>query len=171
MGQLAERVGQLTDVLRQLIVRVDRLDDRVDRLVGRDLERHYRDHAAAFFQPILRRIQVVDPARLEQLADDAEHRGLLTAPEHADLLYADAVVLGRARETDAETYLLVDVSVVVDTGDVERAVRRAALLQKASSADVLAVVAGERILPEADRQARRHRVWRVLDGLANPPPT
>jgi hypothetical protein len=51
----------------------------------------------------------------------------------------------------------------VGTGDVERAVRRAALLGQ-TGLHTLPVVAGERITDEAAELARAMRVWQVLDG-------
>ena len=62
--------------------------------------------------------------------------------------------------------MLVEVSVVVDQYDVERAARRAALLHKATGIPTLAAVAGQRILVDAQERARATGVWRVVDGMA-----
>ena len=52
--------------------------------------------------------------------------------------------------------------------DVERAVRRAALMSQ-TGLQTLPVVAGERITAEAAELARAMRVWQVLDGRVTAP--
>lgn len=74
------------------------------------------------------------------------------------------MVRGRRREDDAEAYLVAEVSAGIAKGDVERAMRRAEILSRALERLSMAVVAGERLTPEANRLARGWGVWRVLDG-------
>jgi hypothetical protein len=96
------------------------------------------------------------------LIDDAEARGLLSPAERRDILLADLVVRGRRREDQEELYLVVEISVGIGPGDVERAERRASLLGRIQAA--IPVVAGEGITPEAMALAETRGVWRVLDG-------
>lgn len=77
---------------------------------------------------------------------------------------ADVVVQGRLRDQAVEAYLLAEISSVLDLNDVERAQRRARLLERVVGLPVVAAVAGDRLMPGADQQAARLRVWRVLDG-------
>jgi len=65
---------------------------------------------------------------------------------------------------------VVEISAVVHTGDVERAARRAAALQKAlPEMEVRAVVAGPEIHPRARAMARERGVWWLTDGRAFAP--
>jgi hypothetical protein len=73
------------------------------------------------------------------------------------------VVRGQGREDGTDLYLVVEVSWGVGTSDVERAVRRAALLAQ-TGVQTLSVVAGDHILDEAAELCRAMRVWQVLDG-------
>jgi hypothetical protein len=72
-------------------------------------------------------------------------------------------VRGQRRLDGTEVYLIVEVSWGVGPSDVERAVRRAALLSQ-TGIQTLPVVAGEHITDEAAELSRAMRVWQVLDG-------
>jgi hypothetical protein len=111
----------------------------------------------------------VPKEELEQIADDAEDRGVLSLAEHERLLRADLVVRGRLRQTGAETFLLAEISSVVDQDDVVRAADRARLLERATSVPVIATAAGDRMTPEAEQRAVALRVWPVLNGRVYPP--
>jgi hypothetical protein len=127
------------------------------------LEIQYRDRAGAYFNPLARRIRVLDPGRLADRLDDAVEAGQLTAGERTTILLADLVLSGRRRDDREEVYLLVEVSARIDTHDVERAAARARLLAQLGQ-PVIPVVAGEWIAPDAEMQARATGVWQVLDG-------
>jgi len=141
----------------------------VGHLKGRSLEAEYREKAHSLFQRVLRRIHFMPHAEVDPLADDAEDRGVLSADEHIDLMQVDVFLHGRRRDRRTEAYLVAEVSAVVDSRDIERATRRAMLLARLVSAPVLAAVAGVEITEDADREAKRGGVWRVLNGRALPP--
>jgi chromosome segregation ATPase len=162
-----QQVGELAAAQRRTEGRLDRLERRVGDLVGSELERRYRERAHAFFQRILKGIRPVPPTSLQQLLDEAVKAGRITEEELQDVLLADVIVVGR--RDGEETYLLVEVSGEVRVYDVKRAARRAELLQRATGTPTLAAVAGERVDPEADVEARARSVWRVLDGVTFPP--
>ncbi|MDR7523740.1 MAG: hypothetical protein QN168_14930, partial [Armatimonadota bacterium] len=122
-----------------------------------------------YFQRLLRQPRLVPKEEIGRLADSAEDRRLLSASEREQLLWTDVVVFGRWRATGEETYLAVEVSTVVDSDDVQRAADRARLLQRVTGLPAVAAAAGERITPEAERQAAVLGVWRVLDGRTYAP--
>ncbi len=130
------------------------------QLVGERLERQYRDRAPAYFGRILRRARSLSLQDLE-----AALEAHLSDDELADALLLDAVVSGRvAGQPDApQVVLAMEVSNVVDSGDVERAVRRAGLLRKAGLLAVPAV-AGAKVTQGAGEAARSARVLLVQDG-------
>jgi hypothetical protein len=78
--------------------------------------------------------------------------------EFDDLRVLDLIVTGRPRlpgNVPGEVRLAVEVLTVIDTGETERARRRAGLLQKAGFPAV-PVVAGEVAVPEVEVEARTH---------------
>ncbi|MEI2691213.1 MAG: hypothetical protein V9H69_16505 [Anaerolineae bacterium] len=89
----------------------------------------------------------------------------LSDDELADALLLDAVVSGRVvGMTDSpQVVLALEVSSVVDSGDVERAVRRAGLLRKAGLLAVPAV-AGAKVTQGAGEAAQLASVLLVQDG-------
>ena len=132
----------------------------VGHLRGKELERTYREKAPAYFGRLLRKVKVVD---LNRLRDELESQ--LSEEELHDVLLTDLIVKGRPqdREQDGDLYLAVEVSAVVDRHDVERAQRRAALLQKAGFS-AIPVAAGYELTEGAEQQARKQRVALIMDG-------
>lgn len=92
LDRLAEHVDQLTEEVRKLVVAQRRMDDRLGRPEGSDLERRYRERAAGFFQKILSRIRLIDHQELGFMLDDAVEAGAIAADEKAEILAADVVV-------------------------------------------------------------------------------
>lgn len=161
--RLAEVQMRTQEALEALTRRVDRVAGVVGVMRGDLLELRYREHAAAYFQHLIRRIRLIPRDELEVLADDAEQQGRLTSEEHADLVRADLVLRGRLRDRPtAEAYLVAEVSSVVDSRGVERSARRAALLERAANLPVLAAVCGATISAEADALAQRVGVRPVI---------
>jgi hypothetical protein len=170
-----ERLSTLAEALEVLIRRVDSLGrsvsllhDDTSKLKGYALETRYRNHAMAYFAPMVRRAHVLDGDELQALLEEAVERGQLSEAETLDIILADVIIRGRRRADSAEMYLVVEVSWVVDLYDVERAVRRSSLLSKIGT-PTLAVVAGETALGEAASLANRLHVWQITDGhVASP---
>jgi chromosome segregation ATPase len=169
MDALTARVDTLAGQLSELVVQVSRLAGILGDVRGRVLEFDYREKAHSYFLRILRGIRPVTRMELAAMAEDAEQRALLSLDEQADLLQADVVIRGRRRDRDEECYLLAEVSAVMDARDVERAARRARLLERIAALPALAAVAGERATADASREAAAAGVWLVVDGRAFPP--
>ncbi|MDR7550788.1 MAG: hypothetical protein QN131_12755, partial [Armatimonadota bacterium] len=94
---------------------------------------------------------------------------LVTRDQRRFLLDVDVVARGRRWDDGTTTYLVAEVSSVIDSEDVRRAVERAEVLARATGTPTVAAVAGEAITPSAEEAAKAQRVWRVLDGRAHPP--
>lgn len=168
------RLQRLEDITADLVRtqqaierRLRRLEVDVGELRGESLERRYRERAASYFQHVLRRIRLIDHQQLGLLLDDALDRGDISAAERAEILETDVVVHGV--QDGQEVYLVAEVSGTITASDVERAVRRAALLEKATQRRVLAAVAGKRLSRTAQEHAAAAAVWTVLDGRSTPP--
>ncbi|MCS7220006.1 MAG: hypothetical protein N0A15_01690 [Anaerolineae bacterium] len=157
---LATTVNNLTLEVTELTHTQKRIIDRLAKLEGRMLEWEYREKAPAFFGSLLRKTRL---ARREELADQVEDR--LPLNEFRDVLLADLFVQGqpRALPQAGNVLLVVEVSSVVDEGDVTRAGRRASLLRQAGLRTV-PVVAGESITESGDLEARRQNVVIIQDG-------
>ncbi len=167
MDELTQRVDALTVDIQRLTLNVAelsgtvrRLSDRLDRVVGDILELRYREHAGGYFGTWVRGARVIAPVELEETLQER-----LTYDEVLDVLRLDLLVRGRWRALPEapEVWLAVEVSSVIDEGDVARAWRRARLLRRAGYRAV-PVVAGERIIPEAQASAQAQTVGVVQDG-------
>jgi len=170
-------MAALAEAQRRSEGRLDRVDERMaamsvdlGELKGDSLERRYRERGPAYVAQLLRRPRVLTVEQVLALLEPAVQRGELPADEAEDVALADVVIRGKRRDDEVDVYLVLEVSWRVDTRDVERAVRRAAGLQRAGLAAVPAV-AGRAILPEAAERARELRVWQLTDGqIVRPEP-
>jgi hypothetical protein len=130
--QMDARFEELATALRQTMQRLDTVTYRVDSLRGSVLEIQFRERAPAYLGSRgFRRARVVPISDWADRVDDAVGTGRITSAERDDLLLADAVV--QARDADGELLLVVEISATVDTHDVERARRRAALAARLDS--------------------------------------
>ena len=191
LSALTERMGQLVVRMDQLVVRMDqlaeaqattearlqglaaqlsRVADRTDAAYGYIVELRYRQRAHAYFQRIARRIHVLSGEELDDLLEPAIEQGVLAEQEAGQVHLADAVLRGRLREDDEPVLLVLEVSVLVDAMDVQRAADCAGVLARLGTRAV-GVVAGEQIMPMAALQAQKQAVWQVTDGRAEPPPS
>ena len=168
IAQLVQQVTQLTEAQRRTERQSVRLQDDVGELKGIVLEQRYRNHAFAYFSRLVRRMHTVTDDELVALLEEAVARGVLSEDGMDEIGRADVVVRGQRRDGSGEVYLVVEVSWGVGPGDVERAVRRAALLSQ-TGLQTMPVVTGERITDEAAELARAMRAWQVLDGRVTAP--
>ncbi|GBC82347.1 Chromosome partition protein Smc [bacterium HR10] len=158
--QLTSSIYLLAEQVRSLVEAQKRTDDTVGGLKGRVLELMYQSKAVAYFGPLLRRPRVVD---LGALLETLEAH--LSPEEFRDVLQLDLLVSGKPRlQPEApEVFLAVEISSVIDERDVERALRRSALLRRAGFR-AIPVVAGERATLGAEDEARAHHVAVLQDG-------
>ena len=164
------RVAELAEAQRRTEQRVGRLQDDVGDLKGIMLEERYYRRASSYFSRLVRRSQAISSSELTGLLAEAVARGALSEEGADEVGWADVVVRGQGRDDGTDLYLVVEVSWGVETSDVERAVRRAALLAQ-TGVQPLPVVAGDHIIDEAAELCRAMRVWQVLDGRVIAPST
>jgi uncharacterized protein YoxC len=177
LDALAAQVAELTTRLDALAAQVAGLASRVDALTtqvgtiaghvgtlrGESLEQRYRTRVFSYFGRLLGSSHALTPDELTALLEAAIEAATLSIEDAHDIAETDLVVRGR-RPTDGSTaYLVVEVSVGVGPGDVDRAKRRAALLAR-TGVGTLPVVAGEWVTPEGADAARRLHVWQLTDG-------
>ena len=163
-----QQIAQLVEAQRRTERQIVRLQNDVGELKGIVLEQRYRTHAFAYFSRLVRRTHALMEDELVALLEEAVARGVLSEDGMDEIARADVVVRGQRRDGSGDVYLVVEVSWGVGPGDVERAVRRAALLSQ-TGLQTMPVVAGERITDEAAELARAMRAWQVLDGRVTAP--
>ncbi len=148
-----ERMAELAEAQRNNT-------DRIGDLVGRALEWDYERKAPAYFGSVLQRARVFDR---QQLVNELESH--LSEAELSDALLIDLVVRGipRRQPEMSEVLLAIEISAVVDRGDVSRARRRATLLRKAGF-KVIPVVAGEGMTEGAEKELEKHKVVLLQNG-------
>ena len=158
--ELAAAQARTEERLQNLITVVGGMQNTLAAVKGRQLELTYREKAGAYFGPLLRRLRVLSPVEIEE---DLET--LLSPEEFRDLLAVDLLVSGqpRYRAEAPQVWLAVEVSATVDRRDVERALKRAALLQRAGLR-AIPTVAGEEATLGAKEEAEAYKVLMLQDG-------
>ena len=163
-----QQISALTEAQLQTNYRLDTLTNDMAAVKGIVLELQYRDRAYAYFAPLIRRTRVLSGDELDALLEGAIAQGQLSEAEADELLLADLLLRGRRRADNSEVYLVVEVSWKVDPYDVERSVRRAALMSRIGIPAV-PVVAGKEVIAEAANLADMLQVWQLTNGQAIPP--
>jgi DNA repair ATPase RecN len=158
-----QRVAELVEAQYRTEQRVSRLQSDVGELKGIVLEERYHRRAPSYFGRLVRRSQVVSGNDLASLLETAIAQDTLSEEGAEEISWADMVVRGQQRDDGTEVYLVVEVSWGIGPSDVERAVRRAALLAQ-TGIQTLPIVAGDHIIDEAAELCRAMHVWQVLDG-------
>ncbi|MEZ0329837.1 MAG: hypothetical protein ABWK15_09850 [Dissulfuribacterales bacterium] len=141
LKQDVEILKQDVGVLKQ---DVNNLKDNVSDLQGSDLERRVRDKAASYLGRLIRRCRTIAHDDLAKILDDALDEGRITEEMRRDAIAVDVVVTGRlARDVQRNVALAVEISQVVDVGDVTRAARRAAIIGHVMGVEGIGVAFGK----------------------------
>jgi hypothetical protein len=158
--ELAEAQKRTELAVQILAERQQVMGDQLGRTIGRQLESYYRDRAFAYFGRVLRKTRVVS---LQDLEEEFESR--LADREWEDVSLLDLVVRGQAAQHPErpDVLLAFEISAVIDRGDIERSLRRAALLRKVGF-PVVPGVAGEDITQGALETAQKEHVFVVQNG-------
>lgn len=169
LTRLAEAQERTDERLNGVDVRLSRVEGRLAGVRGDNLEQRYRQHTGGYFGRLLRRARVVSPDELDDLIDEGLTSGAFDEDSAHDVRLADLVVRGRRPGEERETYLVVEVSGVVEPADVERAVRRAGVLGRVRSA--IAAVDGKEMTLAAIDLAQANSGRRIENGRIEPPTT
>jgi hypothetical protein len=166
--RLTERVDQMSVDIRALTAKLDqyieRTDSRLNRLDGHMsnmraslLELLYAKNAGNWFGALIWPVEVVFPRRLTEL-NDAVRIGALSAADLQSIMAADMIVRGKRRDdAQQETYVVAEISGMVQVGDVRRAAERAGILRRAGM-DAIPFVGGNAIDIEAADAAKAEGV-------------
>ena len=164
--ELRQAIDDLREIVNKLIESQSEMKIQMNDFRGFRLEMRYAQHASGYFGHWLRRARSVLPGNIDPDLEDALEAHL-TSDELIDLLHADVLVSGLLRKPvdgmRPEIWLLVEVSAVIDRNDIERAMRRAALMKKAGFRCV-PVVAGDSVTRGATELLRDAPVALMLNG-------
>ena len=133
----------------------------IAKLKGFVLELIFDRRAPAVFGRYWRRVRVVPATEICELAESIQP---LTPEEEESLYRTDAYVMGVRKSDGREIIGVVEVSWMVDIGDVERAQRRAEVLMQRGLLAV-PVVAGGEATQTAEQAAQRGACALLLDGI------
>jgi hypothetical protein len=133
----------------------------IAKLKGFVLELIFDRRAPSVFGRYWRRVRVVSAPEICELAESVQP---LTPEEEALLYRADAYVMGVRKSDGREIIGVVEVSWMVDIGDIERAQRRAEVLMQRGLLAV-PVVAGGEATQTAEQAAQQGECALLLDGI------
>jgi len=136
--QIAEnsrQIATLTEAIKAHDKRLQRLENQVGEIDGGQLENDVRNHPRQY----LRRIHMVG---LRTLSDDERDEILrgLAENDQLELDRVDAMLVGNRQEDGKQAYVAVEASATAENHDLERALKRAQLLAKATHAPALPLV-------------------------------
>jgi hypothetical protein len=131
-------------------------------LKGITHELNYRDKAVSIFGRYLKRGHNATHEVADRLQAAVE-AGDISEQEFGQVLAADLLWGGQAREAEGEVILVVEASWMAEVSDVERAAARAGILRKIGLV-ALPVVAGREWTPEALEAARQAKAVVTTDG-------
>lgn len=114
--------------------RLRRIELDLDELSGKSMELDATKKLGNYLRSKVRRVRAVDRDLVNGIIDLALDLGAFSEKEGEELGEADALVVGKDRETGAMVCVAVEVSRTVHKADVERAEKRAQLFLKASQA-------------------------------------
>jgi hypothetical protein len=120
----------------------------VGDLKGGDYERRVRERAPAILSQVaggMRRIRVLPVGDLADQLDEAVESALITVEERQDALQADAVARAISRDSAQAAHLVVEASVTLGRGDVDRAIRRAHIIARGLETKGVPVVVTSRV--------------------------
>ena len=160
---IQQLVGETHEFRVGVEARLRQIDGELSQLRGSDSERKWHEHAAGRFRHRLRRSRIVQ-ARDLTLFEDADEAETITPHEALAVRRVDLFiegVEGRGPE-QRPALLVVEVSVGIEGGDIDRAAQRAKLL-RGLGYNAYGVVAGNRITEATKEYADEQGVEIVVE--------
>ncbi len=171
-GEIARLINAVASMERRLdAMSADlyRMRSMVDDLRGFRRETEFREKAHAYLGRLMVDSHVLSRNELSRLLGVAVREGIISIEDQAEILWADAVLRGELVSTGEQVYVVVEVFVLVEPDDVERAWDRASRLQRVVGGRVLPAVAGERLSVVAEERSRQQEVIVITGGRVRLP--
>ena len=160
--QIKQDVGVLKQDVGVLKQDVGVLKRDSATLKGRSLEQTYVNKAAAIFGRYLRNGRTAANLVADQLYAALSDEKVSDA-EVEQVLASDLLWIGEERQTKTQLVLVMEASWLAEANDVERALKRAAVLERIGL-HALPVVGGEEWTQDATTLARTHNVVMTMNG-------
>ena len=160
-ARVDEQFAEVRAELQRQAAEQRRQANDIAKLKGLVLELIFDRRAPAVFGRYWRRVKVVPATEICELAESIQP---LTPEEEESLYRADAYVMGVRKSDGREIIGVVEVSWMVDIGDVERAQRRAEVLMQRGLLAV-PIVAGGEATQTAEQAAQQGACALLLDGI------
>jgi hypothetical protein len=160
-AQVDEQLAEVRAEQQRQAAEQRRQANDIAKLKGFVLELIFDRRAPSVFGRYWRRVRVVSAPEICELAESVQP---LTPEEEALLYRADAYVMGVRKSDGREIIGVVEVSWMVDIGDIERAQRRAEVLMQRGLLAV-PVVAGGEATQTAEQAAQQGECALLLDGI------
>jgi cell division septum initiation protein DivIVA len=162
VAELVEAQKNTDRIVAELVEAQKNTDKKVDRLGGLwggHFETKWREDGTSYLgSQGFRRVRLVSKDALDDLLDEADDA------VHDDIRLADAVHSAIRKDTGVQVYVVTEVSSRIHKDDVERALRRAALLHEQLDTECLAAVAGASIDDTAESLATEANAMVVMPG-------
>ncbi|MEM7538474.1 MAG: hypothetical protein AAF639_40275 [Chloroflexota bacterium] len=156
---LKEDVKVLKEDMHEVKQSIGDLQVSVAQLKGNNYENEIINKVNSIFGRVLRRGRD-GRNELSDHLDRAEEMGIITEKEGGDVLDADLLWQGIVKKSRQPIFLIGEASWLAEIHDVERAVARTRIVQKAGL-DAVSIVAGQKWSQEALDIANQHNIVRI----------
>jgi hypothetical protein len=163
------RVEERFDTLEKEVQEVKKKADAIKRKLDKDvwplkgmwLEMKVKDNILSFFSEYLLDAKTIDQEKINKYLSLAMKKGIISKEERVDVLRLDLIIEGTLLNTGEPVLVAVEVSYTIDDFDVQRAINRAKILEKAMDKRVLPAVVGYKITKKAQNLMEKEGVLKV----------
>lgn len=172
VAELSAGIASLVGETRELKSAFLSLEGRLGDTAGEVAEMRWKNHYHGRFGRRIHRAKLLEPPDLT-LFEDAARSRVISRDEALAIRHLDLIIEGLEEAGDAEwrpALLAVEVSMTIDSNDVDRAARRAEILRRVGY-NAYGIVAGTRINGRVRTLAEERGVQVLLEGeeaAANP---
>ena len=164
--RMEERFDTLEKRVQEVKKKVDAIERKLDKdvwpLKGMWLEMKVKDNILSFFSEYLLDARAIDQEKINKDLFLAMEKGTISKEERIDALRLDLIIEGTLLNTGEPVLVAVEVSYTIDDFDVQRAINRAKILEKALGKKVLPVVVGYKITKKAQNIIEKEGVLKIV---------
>lgn len=161
-----EKMAAIEKRMQEVERKVEEIKKKLDMdvwvLKGMCLEMKVKDNIFFFFSEHLLDAKVIDQEEINKALSLAMEKGIISKEEREDVLRLDLIVEGTLLSTEEPVFVAVEVSYTTAEPDVQRTVRRAEILKKATGIKVLPAVVGYRISKKAKKLLTKTECLSIL---------
>jgi hypothetical protein len=164
--RVEERFDTLEKEVQEVKKKADAIERKLDKnvwpLKGMWLEMKVKDNILSFFSEHLLDARAIDQEKINKYLFLAMEKGTISKEERIDVLRLDLIIEGTLLNTGEPVLVAVEVSYTIDDFDVQRAINRAKILEKAMDKRVLPAVVGYKITKKAQNLIEKEGVLKIV---------